>query len=88
MPTAHSLLRSVFTLLDLTRGALQFLLFATHSGAALKAENIVLHKQLALDLQREAKLRRAAGAIRKCVINRSWTQIPAPTDAANLRVWD
>jgi hypothetical protein len=54
MRTAHSLLRLVSILLDLAQGALQFLLLGTRSSAALKAENIVLRKQLAHYLEREA----------------------------------
>src|SRR6267143_6073076 len=62
MRTAHSLLRLVSILLDLAQGALQFLLLGTRSSAALQAENIVLRKQLALYLEREAKPRRATDA--------------------------
>jgi len=64
MRTVHSLLRLVSILLDLTQGALQFLLLGTRSSAALKAENIFLRKQLALYLEREAKPRRATDATR------------------------
>jgi len=68
MRTAHSLLRLVSILLDLAQGALQFLLLGTRSSAALKAENIVLRKQLALCLEGETKPRRATDATRLSMV--------------------
>ena len=61
--TGHSLLRLVSILLDLAQDDLQFLLLGTRWSVALKAENIFLRKQLAVHLEREAKPRRATGAI-------------------------
>src|ERR1700674_3371819 len=68
MRTTHSLLRLVSILLDLAQGALRFLLLGTRSSAALKAENIVLRKQLAFYLEREAKPRRATDATRLSMV--------------------
>ena len=52
MRTAHSVLRLVFMLSSLAQDALRFLLLGTRSGAAIKAENMFLRKQLALYLER------------------------------------
>jgi putative transposase len=68
MRTAHSLLRFVSLLVDLTQDALLFLLLGRPSSAALKAENIFLRKQLALYLERDTKPRRASNATRLSLV--------------------
>ena len=68
MRTAHSVLRLVFILSSLTQDALRFLLLGTRSGAAIKAENMFLRKQLALYLEREVKPRRATDATRLSLV--------------------
>src|ERR1700747_728282 len=68
MRTAHSVLRLVFILSSLAQDALQFLLLGTRSGAAIKAENMFLRKQLALYLEREVKPRRATDATRLSLV--------------------
>ena len=68
MRTAHSVLRLVFMLSSLAQDALRFLLLGTRSGAAIKAENMFLRKQLALYLEREVKPRRATDATRLSLV--------------------
>ena len=68
MRTAHSVLRLVFILSSLAQDALRFLLLGTRSGAAIKAENMFLRKQLALYLEREVKPRRATDATRLSLV--------------------
>jgi putative transposase len=68
MRTAHCVLRLVFILSSLAQDALQFLLLGTRSGAAIKAENMFLRKQLALYLEREVKPRRATDATRLSLV--------------------
>ena len=67
MRTAHSVLRLVFILSSLAQDALQFLLLGTRSGAAIKAENMFLRKQLALSLEREGQA--SAGDRRYTVVS-------------------
>jgi putative transposase len=64
MPTPPALLRFVSMFFHLVRHTVRFLLLGTRSSAALKAENLVLRKQLALYLERQAKPRRANDATR------------------------
>ena len=59
MSTRIAWLRFISVLLLLVQDAVRFLLPGTRSNAALKAENLFLRKQLALYLERKAKLRRA-----------------------------
>ena len=47
------MLRLVLILSSLAQDALRFLLLGARSGAAIKAENMFLRKQLALYLERE-----------------------------------
>jgi len=61
-------LRLVFILSSLAQDALQFLWLGTRSGAAIKAENMFLRKQLALYLEREVKPRRATDATRLSLV--------------------
>jgi len=61
-------LRLVFILSSLVQDALRFLLLGTRSGAAIKAENMFLRKQLALYLEREVKPRRASDATRLSLV--------------------
>ena len=68
MRTVHSVLRLVFILSYLAQDALRFLLLGTGSGAAIKAENMFLRKQLALYLEREVKPRRATDAARLSLV--------------------
>src|SRR5215472_14772314 len=68
MRTVHSVLRLVFVLSSLAQDALRFLLLGTRSGAAIKAENMFLRKQLALYLEREVKPRRATDATRLSLV--------------------
>jgi len=68
MRTAHSVLRLVFILSSLAQDALRFFLLGTRSGAAIKAENMFLRKQLALYLEREVKRRRATDATRLSLV--------------------
>ena len=62
------MLRLVFILSSLVQDALRFLLLGTRSGAAIKAENMFLRKQLALYLEREVKPRRATDATRLSLV--------------------
>jgi len=62
------LLRLVSILFDLAQDAVQFLLLGTRSSAAIKAENILLRKQLAPYLEREVKPRRATDATRLSMV--------------------
>ena len=62
------MLRSVFILSSLAQDAFRFLLLGTRSGAAIKAENMFLRKQLALYLEREVKPRRATDATRLSLV--------------------
>jgi hypothetical protein len=64
MPTLPALLRFVSMSFHLVRDAVRFLLLGTRSSAALKAENLVLRKQLVLYFERQAKPRRANDATR------------------------
>jgi putative transposase len=68
MRTAYALLRLVSMLLAFAQDALRFLLLGRRSTAALKADNIVLRKQLARYLEREVKPRRASNAIRLSLV--------------------
>src|ERR1700745_2006528 len=68
MRTARSVLRLVFILSSLAQDALQFLLLGTRSGAAIRAENMFLRKQLARYLQREVEPRRAPDATRLSLV--------------------
>ncbi len=62
------MLRLVFILSSLAQDALRLLLLGTRSGAAIKAENMFLRKQLALYLEREVKPRRATDATRLSLV--------------------
>ena len=64
MRTAPALLRLASTLLALAQDALRFLLLGTRSSAARKAQTMFLRQQLALDLERAAKPRRASNPTR------------------------
>ena len=64
MSTTNALLRTVYMLSRLVRDALRFLFLGTRSSAALKAENLLLRKQLALYLERKTKPRRVHDATR------------------------
>src|SRR5438552_16714001 len=68
MRTVHSVLRLVFILSSLAQDALRFLLLGARSGAAIKAENMFLRKQLALYLKRAVKRRRATDASRLSLV--------------------
>ncbi len=63
-----ALCRVISLLLALVQDALRFLVLGTHSKAALRAENLFLHKQLALYLEREVKPRRASDATRVSIV--------------------
>jgi hypothetical protein len=64
-------LRLMFALVLLLHDAVRFLLLGTRSSAALKAENLLLRKQLALYLERKAKPRRADDATR---LSKEWVR--------------
>ncbi len=57
--TCIAWLRLISALALLLQDTIRFLLLGTLTSAALKAENLLLRKQLALYLERKAKRRRA-----------------------------
>jgi putative transposase len=68
MQTYRQLVHLVSVLFRLAQDAFRFLLLGTRSGAALKAENLFLRKQLALYAERKTKPRRASAAIRLALV--------------------
>src|ERR1017187_9022996 len=68
MQTLRQPLHLISVLFCLAKDAFRFLFLGTRSGAALKAENLFLRKQLALYAERKTKPRRASAAIRLALV--------------------